>query len=90
MTSTFASNIDKGNNKEIVPQSHFPSRHNQMLVKNNDRVIILEGATLIDGTATLPQPNTTIVINGSRIMYVSNNTVNNYDPNSSQLKMSLT
>ena len=86
MTSTFASNIDKGNNKEIVAQSPFPSRHNQTLVKNNDRVIILEGATLIDGTATLPQPNTTIVINGSRIMYVSNNTVNNYDLNSSAAK----
>ena len=86
MTSTFASNIDKGNNKEIVAQSPFPSRHNQTLVKNNDRVIILEGATLIDGTATLPQPNTTIVINGSRIMYVSNNTVNNYDLNFSAAK----
>lgn len=86
MTSTFASNIDKGNNKEIVAQSPFPSRHNQTLVKNNDGVIILEGATLIDGTATLPQPNTTIVINGSRIMYVSNNTENNYDLNSSAAK----
>ena len=87
MTSTFASNIDKGNNKEIVAQSPFPSRHNQMLVKNNDRVIILEGATLIDGTATLPQPNSTIVINGSRIMDVSNNTANNYDLNSSAAKI---
>ena len=86
MTSTFASNIDKGNNKEIVAQSPFSSRHNQTLVKNNDRVIILEGATLIDGTATLPQPNTTIVINESRIMYVSNNTANNYDLNSSAAK----
>ena len=86
MTWTFASNFDKGNNKEIVAQSPFPSRHNQTLVKNNDRVIVLEGATLIDGTATLPQPNTTIVINGSRIMYVSNNTVNNYDLNSSAAK----
>lgn len=86
MTSTFASNIDKGKNKEIVAQSPFSSRHNQTLVKNNYGVIILEGATLIDGTATLPQPNTTIVINGSRIMYVSDNTANNYDLNSSAAK----
>ena len=86
MTSTFASNIDKSNNKEILAQSPFPSRHNQTLVKNNDGVIILEGATLIDGTATLPQPNTIIVINGSRIMDVSNNTGNNYDLNSSAAK----
>jgi imidazolonepropionase-like amidohydrolase len=86
MTSTFASNIDKGNNKEIVAQSPFSSRYNQTLVKNNYGVIILEGATLIGGTATLPQPNTTIVINGSRIMYVSNNTANNYDLNSSAAK----
>jgi imidazolonepropionase-like amidohydrolase len=82
MTSTFASNIDKGNNKEIVAQSPFPSKHNQTLVKNNDGVTILKGATLIDGTGTLPKPNTTIVINGSKIMYVSNNTVNNYSVNS--------
>jgi imidazolonepropionase-like amidohydrolase len=86
MTSTFASNIDKGNNKEIVAQSPFSSRYNQTLVKNNYGVIILEGVTLIGGTATLPQPNTTIVINGSRIMYVSNNTANNYDLNSSAAK----
>jgi imidazolonepropionase-like amidohydrolase len=82
MTSTFASNIDKGNNKEIVAQSPFPSKHNQTLVKNNDGVTILKGATLIDGTGTLPKPNTTIVINGSKIMYVSNNTLNNYSVNS--------
>jgi imidazolonepropionase-like amidohydrolase len=82
MTSTFASNIDKGNNKEIVAQSPFPSKHNQTLVKNNDGVTILKGATLIDGTGTLPKANTTIVINGSKIMYVSNNTVNNYSVNS--------
>jgi imidazolonepropionase-like amidohydrolase len=82
MTSTIASNIDKGNNKEIVAQSPFPSKHNQTLVKNNDGVTILKGATLIDGTGTSPKANTTIVINGSKIMYVSNNTVNNYSVNS--------
>jgi imidazolonepropionase-like amidohydrolase len=82
MTSTFASNIDKGNNKEIVAQSPFPSKHNQTLVKNNDGVSILKGATLIDGTGNLPKPNATIFINGSKIMYVSNNTVNNYSVNS--------
>ena len=87
MTSTFASNMDKGNNKEIVAQSPFPPRHNQMLVKNNDGVTILKGATLIDGTGTLPRPNTTIVINGSRIVYVSNNTANSYSVNSFAAKV---
>jgi hypothetical protein len=82
MTSTFASNIDKDNNKEIVVQSPFTSRHNQTLVKNNDGVTILKGATLIDGTGNLPQPNATIVITGSKVMYVSNNTSKNYDLNS--------
>src|ERR687889_1563515 len=53
---------------------------NQMLTSNNAVVIILEGATLIDGTGALPRHNTTIVINGTEIVYVSNNTsLNNYD-----------
>jgi imidazolonepropionase-like amidohydrolase len=53
---------------------------NQMLTSNNAAVIILEGATLIDGTGTLPRHNTTIAINGTEIVYVSNNTsANNYD-----------
>jgi imidazolonepropionase-like amidohydrolase len=53
---------------------------NQVLTSNNAAVIILEGATLIDGTGALPRQNTTIVINGNEIVYVSNNTsLNNYD-----------
>ena len=53
---------------------------NQMTTSNNAVVIILEGATLIDGTGVLPRHNTTIVINGTEIVYVSNNTsLNNYD-----------
>src|SRR5829696_2983285 len=53
---------------------------NQILTSNNAVVIILEGATLIDGTGALPRLNTTIVINGTEIVYVSNNTsANNYD-----------
>ena len=53
---------------------------NQMLTSNNAVVTILEGATLIDGTGALPRHNTTIVINGTEIVYVSNNTsLNNYD-----------
>ena len=47
---------------------------NQILTSNNAVVIILEGATLIDGTGALPRHNTTIVINGTEIVYVSNNT----------------
>jgi imidazolonepropionase-like amidohydrolase len=53
---------------------------NQILTSNNAVVIILEGATLIDGTGALPRHNTTIVIDGTEIVYVSNNTsANNYD-----------
>jgi len=60
---------------------------NQMLTSNNAVAIILEGATLIDGTGALPKHNTTIVINGTEIVYVSNNTsVNNYDIHSSATK----
>ncbi len=60
---------------------------NQMLTSNNAVAIILEGATLIDGTGALPKHNTAIVINGTEIVYVSNNTsVNNYDIHSSATK----
>jgi imidazolonepropionase-like amidohydrolase len=53
---------------------------NQMLTGNNAVVTILEGATLIDGTGALPRHNTTIVINGTEIVYVSNNTsLSSYD-----------
>jgi imidazolonepropionase-like amidohydrolase len=40
--------------------------------------VILEGATLIDGTGALPRPNSTIVIDGNRIVIVSNNTADNF------------
>jgi imidazolonepropionase-like amidohydrolase len=61
-------------------QTTLPDASNQMLTGNNAVVIILEGATLIDGTGALPRHNTTIVINGTEIVYVSNNTsANNYD-----------
>jgi len=59
---------------------------NQVLTKNNAGVIILEGATVIDGTGDLPKPNTTIVINGSRIVYLSRSAANNYDLNFSAAK----
>ena len=50
-----------------------------LTAQNDDGVIILEGATVIDGTGDLPKPNTTIIINGSRIASLSSNTANNYD-----------
>jgi imidazolonepropionase-like amidohydrolase len=46
---------------------------------NNIGIIILKGATVIDGTGDLPRPNTTIVINGSRIAALSNNATANAD-----------
>jgi imidazolonepropionase-like amidohydrolase len=62
-------------------QSTPPSLSNQTLTSNNTGAVILEGATLIDGTGALPKPNTTIVIDGNRIVFVSNNTADNFDLN---------
>jgi imidazolonepropionase-like amidohydrolase len=62
-------------------QSTPPSLSNQTLTSNNTGAVILEGATLIDGTGALPKPNTTIVIDGNRIVFVSNNTVDNFNLN---------
>src|SRR6266516_1036784 len=64
--------------------------NNQTLIKNNDGgIIILKGATLIDGTGALPKSSTTIAINGSKIVYVSNgNATNNYNlPSSAVMKV---
>ena len=62
-------------------QSTLPSLSNQTLAINNTGAVILEGATLIDGTGALPKPNTTIVIDGNKIVFVSNNTADNFDLN---------
>ena len=62
-------------------QSTLPSLSNQTLTSNNTGAVILKGATLIDGTGALPKPNTTIVIDGNRIVFVSNNTADNFDLN---------
>jgi imidazolonepropionase-like amidohydrolase len=59
----------------------------QAQAQNDTGVIILEGATVIDGTGALPKFNTAIVINGSRIAYLSsNNATNNSDLNFSTSK----
>ena len=52
---------------------------NQRLAQNNAGIIILENATVIDGIGDLPKPNTTIVINESRIADLSNNAAVNPD-----------
>jgi imidazolonepropionase-like amidohydrolase len=58
--------------------SSLNTMSNQAQAQNNTGVIILEGATVIDGTGALPKPDTTIVLNGSRIAYLSSNAENNY------------
>ncbi len=58
----------------------------QPQTQNNTGVIILEGASVIDGTGDLPKPNTTIVINGSRIAYLSSDAESNSDLNFSASK----
>lgn len=66
--------------------SPFTAISNQKLTQNDAGVIILEGATVIDGTSDLPKPNATIVINGSRIAYLSSEAANRYDLNFSTAK----
>ena len=60
-------------------QTPLTAMPNQRLAQNNAGIIILENATVIDGTGDLPKPNTTIVINGSRIADLSNNATVNAD-----------
>lgn len=87
LTLTFA------NISETVYSTQPPSIgriNNQTLIKNNDGgITILKGATLIDGTGALPKSSTTIAINGSKIVYVSNgNATNNYNlPSSAVMKV---
>ena len=70
-----------------VNQPIFSVSPYQILTKNNSGIIILENATVIDGTGALPEPNTTIVINGSRIFSVaSNTTANNFELHRSAAK----
>jgi imidazolonepropionase-like amidohydrolase len=66
--------------------SPFTAMSNQTPTQNDAGVTILQGATLIDGTGDLPKPNATIVINGSRIAYLSSEAANNYDLNFSAAK----
>jgi hypothetical protein len=61
--------------------SPISSMSDQPQTQNNTGVIILEGALVIDGTGDLPKPNTTIVINGSRIAYLSSDAESNSDLN---------
>jgi imidazolonepropionase-like amidohydrolase len=92
VNSTFANSTnDTVSNKQSAPLS--PRIINQTPVENNDGVvIILKGVTLIDGTGALPKANTTIVINGSKIasVYNNSNTVNNYSLTSSANVINLT
>jgi imidazolonepropionase-like amidohydrolase len=53
---------------------------------NNTGIIVLKGATVIDGTGDPPRPNTTIIIDGSRIAALSSNTTANAEIRSSAAK----
>jgi imidazolonepropionase-like amidohydrolase len=44
---------------------------------NNTGIVVLKGATVIDGTDDPPRPNTTIIIDGSRIAALSSNATAN-------------
>jgi len=72
-------------------QTPLTAMPNQRLAQNNAGIIILENATVIDGTGDLPKPNTTIVINGSRIADLSNNATVNPDlPFAAKIVINLT
>jgi hypothetical protein len=63
------------------------SEYNSMLSKhNNTGIIVLKGATVIDGTGDPPRPNTTIIIDGSRIATLSSNATANAEIRSSAAK----
>jgi imidazolonepropionase-like amidohydrolase len=53
---------------------------------NNTGIIVLKGATVIDGTGDPPRPNTTIIIDGSRIAALSSNAKANAEIRSSAAK----
>ena|ERR687892_830216 len=55
-------------------------------IQNSNGIVILEGVTVIDGTGNLPKPDSTIVINGSMIAYLSSDIANNYNLNFSAAK----
>ena len=72
-------------------QTPLTAMPNQRLAQNNAGIIILENATVIDGTGDLSKPNTTIVINGSRIADLSNNATVNPDlPFAAKIVINLT
>ena len=66
-------------NAASTVQTPLTPMPNQRLAQNNAGIIILENATVIDGTGDLPKPNTTIVINESRIADLTNNATVNPD-----------
>lgn len=41
---------------------------------NNDTILVLVGPTLIDGTGDPPKPNAVIIVNGNRIVAITNET----------------
>jgi imidazolonepropionase-like amidohydrolase len=75
MTLAFTTTSSSSNtvSKQTVVQPATSSSLDYTLAENDSILLILEGATLIDGTGAPPRPNTMIVINGSKIVYVSNN-----------------
>lgn len=63
------------------------SEYNSMLSKhNNTGIIVLKGATVIDGTGDPPRPDITIIIDGSRISTLSSNAIANAEIRSSAAK----
>jgi hypothetical protein len=61
------------------------SKYNSSMLSkhNNTGIIVLKGATVIDGTGDPPRPNTTIFIDGRRITVLSSNSTANAEIRSS-------
>ena len=59
-TTFFASNSNNYASKPSVFYSKLDGKG----------VVILSGATVIDGTGSLPKPNAVVIVNGSRIVNV--------------------
>jgi imidazolonepropionase-like amidohydrolase len=76
-----------GDGVRVTVTAAGASEYNSILSKhNNTGIIVLKGATVIDGTGDPPRPNTTIIIDGSRIAALSSNTTANAEIRSSAAK----
>jgi hypothetical protein len=77
-----------GDGVGVTVTSAGASEYNSSMLSkhNNTGIFVLKGATVIDGTGDPPRPDTTIIIDGSRITALSSNATANAEIRSSAAK----